>query len=150
MEILRIKNFSVAGLSIRTNNASEMNPGIAQIGKLWERFYSSYSSHFSSDSIFYGVYYNYESDYSGDFSVMAAALELLDFQGEETEILLIEEGDYLVFKGSGPMPQTIIDVWSGIWSYFSSSDEYERLYKTDFEVYKGPSEVEVYIGVKSP
>ncbi len=48
------------------------------------------------------------------------------------------------------MPQTIIDVWSRIWGHFSSSDEYERLYKTDFEVYKGPSEVEVYIGVKSP
>lgn len=149
MELRKVNPIIVSGFSVRTNNASEINPTTAQIGKLWERFYSAHSAQINQTTLCYGVYYNYESDASGDFSVMAASDGLEKSSSQNLEKLEICGGDYLVFTGKGAMPQTIINVWKDIWSYFSGPVDFVRLYKTDFELYKNSNEVEVYIGVKS-
>ena len=58
-------------------------------------------------------------------------------------------GKYVTFSASGEMPQTLIDLWGEVWSYFSAENcLYERAYTTDFEYYKSAHEVEVSIAVR--
>ncbi|WP_268234762.1 GyrI-like domain-containing protein [Fictibacillus barbaricus] len=51
----------------------------------------------------------------------------------------------------GPIPEVVIEAWQEIWDW---SEDRERAYKTDFEVYgenaKDPqnSQVDIYISVK--
>ncbi len=67
----------------------------------------------------------------------------------QLEQVVIREGKYMVFKGSGEVPQVVIDTWGKIWAYFSDNTaEHQRAYTTDFELYKTQNEVEIYIAVK--
>ena len=47
------------------------------------------------------------------------------------------------------MPQVVIETWSQIWDYFSNADTgYQRAFTTNFEIYKSPTEIEIYIAIK--
>ncbi|ATH08884.1 hypothetical protein BIY24_13285 [Halobacteriovorax marinus] len=135
----------VYGLTTRTKNENEMNQETAKIGNLWGSFYSEVAPLLNKEELVYGVYSSYESDHSGEFNVTAASERKVD----ETEAVEIEAGRYLVFTAQGEMPQAVIQAWTDIWNYFSDeASEFERLYKTDFELYDGPNAVKVYIGIK--
>ncbi|EXJ09057.1 GyrI-like domain-containing protein [Nitrincola nitratireducens] len=92
-------------------------------------------------------YCNYESDFIGEFDVLAGSDEL---EGDVAyDSVTIQEGRYLVFEGSRSMPQAVIETWSKIWECFSSSEpEYIRAYTTDFELYKSDSEIQIFIAIK--
>ncbi len=136
---------TVYGLSIRTMNKNEMNQETAKIGDLWTSFSSKVSPLLGEAEAIYGVYSSYDSDHSGEFNVTAASEKKV----EATESVVIESGRYLVFSAQGEMPQVVIQAWTDIWNYFSDEkSEYERLYKTDFELYDEPSRIKVYIGIK--
>ena len=59
----------------------------------------------------------------------------------------IEAGDYLVFSGQGRMPQMVLAVWDAVWQYFDEHPEIRRTYRSDFESYGGPDQVDIHIGV---
>lgn len=145
MKTVEIKqDQAVYGITIRTNNTDESRSETAQIGKLWGHFYEQIAPKMKEGSKVYGVYSHYESDYNGEFDVSAC----VDQKVIGTKKLVLKSGKYLVFSGKGEMPLAVIEAWKKIWKYFASENIAEkRLYETDYEYYKSPTEVEIYIGV---
>ncbi|CAI8771898.1 GyrI-like domain-containing protein [Pseudomonas sp. IT-P253] len=141
--------FSVSGLRVRTLNSAEQKAETAKIGPMWGRFHSEglieRIAPQQPASPAYGVYSGYESDALGAFDVTAGIAVQAPAQGYET--IRIEDGQYLVFEGKGPMPGAVIDAWQRIWAYFAANQQIRRRFATDFEAYTSPDSVAVYIGI---
>ena len=149
MKLIQIDEKEIKGISIRTKNFDEMNPKTSKLGGLWQQFYKEMAPNLTNDATVFGVYYDYESDVSGEFSVLAGTDGIKEPSTSSMEKVSILRGNYLLFEAKGDMPQVVVDVWSEIWTYFSSDEaEYQRTYTTDFERYKGQNEIEIYIAVK--
>jgi predicted transcriptional regulator YdeE len=145
MELVTITSKDVKGISIRTDNALEANSATAKIGGLWERFFNEITPSLSHSSKVYGLYTNYESDHTGAFDVVACSddIDTSTLSGYQ-----IQHGQYLVFKGTGPMPQIVVDLWRQVWDYFASPEsKHQRAFTTDFEFYRSENSVELYISV---
>lgn len=141
MKEVKIEEFTVIGLSIRTNNALE-GTASGKIPALWEQFYGAKPG---LSETAYGVYFDYDSDHEGDFSVTAGIkAEVVGKSG-----ITIRSGSYLAFPAEGEMPAAIVNTWKAIWDYFTKNKQYKRLYETDFEQYNGPTSAVIYIGVAS-
>lgn len=164
MKSITIAEKNIQGISIRTTNANEMNPETAKIAALYKDFDQNIVVDYQHGARVYGVYFDYESDANGLFSVLAGA-DRIESSTVELQQVKIVAGDYLVFKGEGEMPQAVIDTWIKIWDFFSESNtsknadkkadkntddsiQYKRAYKTDFEFYKSESQVEIHIGIE--
>jgi predicted transcriptional regulator YdeE len=146
-QLRRRDAFRVTGLTARTCNRDENDPRSARIDQLWSRFFDENAfeaPHRIEDRRLYGVYTAYESDEEGAFDITAGVAV-----SAEPATVLVEAGDYMVFSGQGPMPQLVLSLWQSIWSYFEEHPEIRRTYKSDFEAYSGPDQVEIHIGVQS-
>jgi predicted transcriptional regulator YdeE len=143
----------VLGIDLVTSNADEADPTRGKIPGLWARF--------RTEDVLgtipgkrapvqpVGVYTDYESDHTGPFRLVAGAM--VDEQTRAPRGLrrvVLRPGRYLVFGGEGELPGVVIGTWMAIWSYFEKSTEYRRAYTADFEVYPGPTHVDIYIAVK--
>ncbi len=150
MDVKRVEitAFQVSGPQVRTRNQDEQHVQTAKIGGLWGGFFAEGLAERiitrQPDSLVYGVYSGYESDATGYFDVTAAVAVTAPAPGHET--VQVQGGSYLVFEGRGAMPQTVIDTWGRIWSYFEQHPG-QRRFATDFEAYTGLDSVAVYIGV---
>ena len=142
----------IVGIGVRTKNINEMSPSAAQLAKLWGRFYQedimSKVRGKVQGSYVYGVYHSYESDMNGEYSVVAGVEVDKEVANKEFTSVKLKKGKYLAFKAKGEMPGVVIETWKNIWKYFDSPSAPKRAYITDYEVYKGPDEVAIYIGVK--
>jgi len=148
MNQIHITPKTIFGLTTRTNNENEMNPGTGKIAGLVKTFDEKVSVNYSDGARVYSVYYDYESDASGDYSVLIGA-DRVGSSGVELQEVAIQEGNYLVFSASGQVPQIIFETWSRIWDYFSNeSCPHHRAYSTDFEFFKNQNEIEIHIAVK--
>lgn len=136
-----IESFSICGSNIRTNNTLEASSA-GKIPALWGQFYSSQAM---PAGLVYGVYSDYESDASGEFTVTAGTKCAELSQSD----ISIKAGSYLVFPASGPMPTAIIDAWKAVWEHFSHPQSYKRSYETDFEEYSGQDSARIFIGIKA-
>ncbi|KAA8678389.1 GyrI-like domain-containing protein [Vibrio gigantis] len=136
------------GFAVRTNNNDEVDPAKAKIGQLWQGFFEQAFPKLTPDSKVYGVYTNYESDFTGDFDVIACTNVLTDTTIAQLIETKIEAGKYLTFSAEGELPQAVIDLWGEVWAYFNTADcPHVRTYTTDFEFYKGETEVEISIAI---
>lgn len=98
MEMRQLSSpIDIKGFSVITNNHTEFSPQ-GKIPTLWQRFDNSIAVDYKGGERVYGVYFNYESDHSGDFSVLAG------FDGDSVpehlkiEHITIPAGKYLVFR----------------------------------------------------
>lgn len=149
MKLVQIGENEIKGISVRTTNANEVNQETAKIGGLWKQFYEEIAPNLKSGAKIFGVYHNYESDASGEFSVLAGADGINESSTNSIEKVSILSGKYLLFEAKGEMPQVVIDTWVKIWNYFLPDDsDYQRAYSTDFELYKSQTKIEIYIAVK--
>lgn len=149
MKISTVNSFEVTGFVIRTTNADEANPSTAKIGKLWAKFDTNAAQKLDEKSKVYGLYTNYESNFTGAFDVIACSDTLSPEILPNSVKLNVTSGKYVTFSATGDMPQAVIDLWGVVWSYFGSENcPHERAYTTDFEYYKSAHEVEVSIAVK--
>ena len=139
-----LDQFLVTGFSARTKNSDELNQLTAKIPKLWQQFYTS---DLALNATPYGVYSDYASDAHGLYNVTAGIKS--DNPSVEFDTIQIHAGHYLVFQGVGPMPLAVIETWQRIWNYFTTNDEYQRRYLSDFEIYNAPDEVTIYIGINN-
>jgi predicted transcriptional regulator YdeE len=139
----------IIGLSTRTKNSMEMNPTTGRIGPLWKEFDDKVEVDYKKGNRVYGVYFNYESDATGEYSVLAGTDQLDAKTSVALETIVIQSGKYLVFTAKGDIPRIVLETWGRIWEYFSKKDaEYERSYTTDYEHYVNQNEIDVYIAVK--
>jgi predicted transcriptional regulator YdeE len=97
------------------------------------------------------VYYDYESDANGAFSVLAG----YEKSGENLEEVMLLGGKYLCFASSAKTPddnariQAVIETWGKVWEYFSDENsEFKRSFKTDFEYYKNAQDIEIFISIR--
>lgn len=139
---------NIFGLSARTNNQNEMNPATGKIAGLVQKFDAFVDVNYRAGARVYSVYYDYESDVSGGYSVLIGADEV-NTSAVGLETVKIQQGNYLVFSGEGQVPQVIFETWSKVWRYFSSENcPHKRAYLTDFEFYKSQTEIEIHIGIQ--
>ena len=154
MKVVVMEQKIIRGLSVRTTNANEMNASLAKIALLHEQFDKTVTVDYGAGYRVYGVYYNYESDASGEFSVLSGTDQMSAPSVDELELITLPAGKFMVFEASGVVPQVVIDTWQEIWTYFEkdnnkkSNDEHQRAYTTDFEHYKSQSEVDIYIAIE--
>lgn len=143
-KLTHVQDFIISGPSIRTNNKNEGDVQTAKIPQLWQEFHAQHSVRKEPNSFIFGVYSEYESDVNGDYTVTAG----IEVHKQDSSSFVVQKGNYLIFENQGSLPAAIIETWQTIWSYFNLQSQFTRTYLTDFEVYRGPEECAVYIGVK--
>ncbi len=148
MKIIQLDEKTIEGISIRTTNAKEMNPDTSTISALCQQFDEKVTVDYAKGFRVYNLYYNYESDASGEFSVLAGTDQISQPQIDGLETVIIPKGKYILFEAKGSVPRVVIETWTKIWDYFEDNNEFERSYTVDFEFYKSQNEIEVYIAVK--
>jgi predicted transcriptional regulator YdeE len=149
MKSVEFNEKRIIGISTRTTNAKEMDPSTGRIGPLWKEFDAQVEVDYKNGKRVYGVYFNYESDATGEYSILAGTDQLDANSSAKLETIVIPSGKYLVFTAKGDIPRIVFDTWGRVWEYFSKKDaEYDRSYITDFEYYVNQNEIEVYIAVK--
>ena len=148
MNVIYVNEKTISGLSARTNNKNEMNPVARKIAPLVQTFDEAVSVNYRAGARVYSVYYDYESDASGDYSVLIGA-DAVESSSLVLSEVKIQAGNYLVFSAQGQVPQIVFETWSEIWRYFSNDEcVHTRAYITDFEFYKSQDEIEIHIGIK--
>ncbi len=150
MRVEEIEEKTIYGISTRTKNSNEMNPETSKIAAIWQKFDNTVEVNYKDGERVYGVYYNFESDANGEFDVLAG----YETSNNKLDTVKIQKGRYLIFNKTfdktddNTRVQAIIETWGEIWEYFSNeSSQYKRIYKTDFEYYKGMNEIEIYISI---
>lgn len=140
---------TITGLSVQTSSKIEADPEAGTIPGLWQLFDNNVNFDFDNGSRVYGVYYNYEPDAAGEFTVLVGTDQSETQSMLKLETVVIPSGKYAVFHAKGEMPHTVIETWGEVWKYFSGeSAQYKRTYTTDFEFYVDKNELKIYIAVK--
>jgi predicted transcriptional regulator YdeE len=147
--LVAVEPFTVTGLSVRTVNRDEADPSLAKLPELWGKFYGQHVPdkipNRRASSLVYGVYSDYESDASGPYTVTAGVQ--VSVPPPDYNSVAVRGGLYLVFESQGAMPQAVIDGWSAVWRHFGQPQKYRRLFATDYEEYRGPDRVAIFISV---
>ncbi|WP_416825574.1 GyrI-like domain-containing protein [Ectobacillus polymachus] len=154
-EVVERKGFVFLGRSIKTTNKAEMN-GKGEIPGFWDAFYENQVMDTipnKKNSNIIALYTNYESDETGVYTfALGTEVSESDEKPIEMDLLKIPDEKYIIFTTrKGPIPEVVIEAWREIWSW---SEDRERAFKTDFELYdsraKDPqnSQVDIYISVK--
>lgn len=125
--------------SIRTNNFNDEKV-VEKIKVMWTETSQKLSGY---QKAVYGVYYDYESNYKGDYTLSAATCG----KNGESFIEIPESEKYKVFKVDTTDDQGIMKTWSTIWQQ-EEMGVLLRAYTYDYEKYYPNGEVEVYIAVK--
>ena len=150
MRIEEMDEKVIYGISVRTTNSNEMNPDTARIGKTWQKFDNEVTVDYQNGERVYGVYYNYESDLNAEFSVLAG----YEKTSSTLEAVILQKGKYIIFEAKAVSNdddariQAVIATWGKIWQYFNDvNSEFTRAYKTDYEYYTNPTNIEIYISI---
>ncbi|WP_313430208.1 GyrI-like domain-containing protein [Siminovitchia terrae] len=123
--------------SIRTNNFNDKHV-MDKIKNMWESASKSLTNY---EGNVYGVYYDYESDYKGDYSIGVATEK-----NGGTPIEITTE-KYEIFKVDSTDDQGVFKAWSNIWN-LEESGTLNRAYTVDFEKYLPNGEIEIHIAVE--
>lgn len=149
----RRKPMRVAGLALRTDNASESQPQTGKIPELWERFrIENWFERLERLGAFgppLGVYSAYESDASGSFQIMAGREIAPNVKiNPPLVVVSVPAGSYRMFESRGSLPQSVVRGWEQVWAYFERPGAPARAYTYDVEVYPSAESVEIWIAVQ--
>ncbi|MEI3612214.1 GyrI-like domain-containing protein [Pseudogracilibacillus sp. SO30301A] len=125
--------------SIRTNNFTDKEV-MGKIQTMWEEAYRSLKQYQNS---IYGIYYDYESDYKGDYSLSVA----IEDEFGESFIEIPAKKKYEIYKVDTTDEQGILNTWSKIWEE-EEAGVLKRAYSYDFEKYFPNGEIEIHIAIK--
>lgn len=123
---------------IRTNNFND-DRVMQKITDLWKGASTELSNHEGNT---YGLYYEYESDYKGDYTLGVA------IEGKnEASIVIPQDTKYEIFKVNTHEEQGIFNTWNEIWKK-EEEGQLKRAYTYDFEKYYPDGNIDIYIAVK--
>lgn len=144
----------------RTNNIAEANTDTALIPKTMQEYFgkniSAAINERKNPGKIYCVYYEYESDFNGDYSYFIGE-EVNSFENIDPNLtpLTIPAQNYTKFTNKpGKMPGVCIEMWQNIWQLSENQLGGERTYIADFEIYDERSHnpesaiLDIYIGIK--
>ncbi|MEY4588673.1 MAG: hypothetical protein RL497_749 [Pseudomonadota bacterium] len=148
MVVIHVTEKTIFGLVARTNNENEMNPQRGKIAGLVKKFDASVSVNYRSGARVYSVYSEYETDASGNYSILVGT-DKVESSAVALDSVKIQEGNYLVFSAQGQVPNIVFEAWAKIWKYFENENcPHVRAYTTDFEFYKSQNEIEIHIAIE--
>lgn len=157
--IITIPEIKLVGLKVRTNNMAEFNPESTKIMPTVQTYFQNFatkSPNITNPGKFYSVYFEYESDHTGDYSYFFGE-EVSDFSNvlEGLETYTVPTQTYSMFTTEyGPMPDVVINAWQEIWTMNDQNLKGKRNYKADLEIYdqraQDPTktQVDVLIGIE--
>lgn len=158
--IEKLEKIKLVGITVRTSNASEMNPMTAKIGLTMERFFGeglqNKIANRKKPGTVFAVYTDYESDEHGAYSYfLGEEVHSFDKVEPELQMLTISPQTYVkLTAGSGKMPDVVVDMWKNIWKMNAADLGGQRAYQADFEVYDERSQdpnnaiLDIYVGLK--
>ncbi|UPG63677.1 effector binding domain-containing protein [Metabacillus endolithicus] len=126
--------------TIRTNNFKDETI-MQKITEMWKEAYSLLNN---QDIVTYGLYYQYESNYKGDYS-LSVAIE--GSSENNSEINISNTSKYEIFKVDSSDEYGILNTWKEIWER-EERGKLDRAYSYDFEKYYPDGQVEIYIAIK--
>lgn len=158
-EIIMNPGFIVAGLTLRTNNANEMNPNKAKIKSLVDKYFSQNTgakiNHRKNPGVTIDGFINYATDEFGDYDYFIGEAVTEATPQEGFEIIHVPQSKYAKFTTpKGSIPEIIINAWQEIWKMKPDDLGGKRCYQVDFEVFdqraRDPknSIIDIYIGIK--
>ena len=120
---------------IRTHNTKE---NLAEkIGQLWQNNFAK----LPQNEPYYGVYLNYESDFTGYYDVAVAQESKPENSSSTIEIE--DLAWYEIFPTTG---KSVVQTWQHIWNK-EKQGLLKRAYKVDFEKYYPNGKVDIYISI---
>ncbi len=151
MERQTLEKLNVIGISMRTTN--ENGQAAQDIEALWGKFWGEEIQkqipNRVSDDI-YAVYTDYETDYTGPYTVMIGLpVTGLDDIPEGFTGISIDTDIYRKFVSKGKMPEAVLQTWMEIWQ----AKDLNRAYRVDFTVHGKKyfdgdnAEVETFISI---
>lgn len=134
------KEFSLYGLTVRTNNKYEFemrNEG--KIAKLWGQFFAENITAKVpapvGDEVI-AVYSNYESDHNGDYDYTIGLKSSSDKTIPGLVSLKVSGGRYISLKTEkGPIYAVVPQLWQKVWQMNDQELGGKRAYDTDYEIY---------------
>jgi predicted transcriptional regulator YdeE len=144
---LSFKVHEAEGLTILGIDARAGNEDLAQIGDLWRRFHAMGGATAIAarrDDSVYCVYCEYETDFTGAFTVLiGCAVDADAAVPEGMKKLAIETGRFFVFEPMGELPKSVFETWAEIWNM-----PVDRRYQADFDRYGSDGKVTIHVGVR--
>jgi predicted transcriptional regulator YdeE len=138
---IRLPEIKLVGISVRTNNKTEIDPMAGKIFGCIQRYFhqelAKKITHRKKPGTTLCVYTDYESDHSGDYTYIIGE-EVDSFESCPSDFVthVIPAQDYIKFtNGPAPMPEVVREPWFKIWQMSDEDLGGKRLYKADFEVY---------------
>lgn len=125
--------------SVRTNNFKD-EAIMQKISEMWKEASSILSD---QHEVKYGLYYDYESNYKGDYT-LSAAIESGD---NDSTVNIPNTTKYEIFEVDTLDDFGILNAWREIWGREEKGD-LERAYSFDFEKYYPNGQIEIHIAVK--
>ena len=122
--------------TIRTHNIKENTA--EKIGQLWQNNFAK----LTKNEPYYGVYLNYESDFTGYYDV-AVAQE----SKHEGSFSTIEIEDLTWYEIFPTTCELVVQTWQRIWNK-EKQGLLKRAYKVDFEKYYPNGKVDIYISIR--
>lgn len=129
--------------SVRTNNFSDEKV-MEKIKGMWGKASRELEKYKGN---VYGVYYNYESNYKGDYS-LGVAISNGDFSFDDSSVIVLPNiHNYKTSAVDTNDEQGVFKAWSKIWE-LEESGSLKRAYTYDLEKYYPNGEIEIHIAVK--
>lgn len=126
---ISLGEIALIGIEVRTNSASATD-----IGELWQKFYANAIQDRIAnciDSRLFGLYSDYESDHTGDFSFMIGCpVSNIEVVPQGMVARTIPAQSYRVMRAEGTLPDALVETWQIIWQ-----SDIRRAYSSDFELY---------------
>ena len=122
--------------TIRTHNTKENTA--EKIGQLWQNNFAK----LTKNEPYYGVYLNYESDFTGYYDVAVAQESKLE--GSFSTIEIEDLTWYEIFPTNC---ESVVQTWKHIWNK-EKQGLLKRAYKVDFEKYYPNGKVDIYISIR--
>ncbi|MFD0713295.1 GyrI-like domain-containing protein [Paenibacillus sp. GCM10027626] len=127
----------------RTNNFDDPEM-MNKIQELWKQ--ASQQLH-DPAACTYGVYFDYASDYRGDYS-LGVAVEAKDVADTPHSLIDIPaSAAYQIFKVDAQDELGVVKAWQKVWEQ-EGAGQLKRAYTVDYEKYNADSTIEIYIAVQ--
>jgi predicted transcriptional regulator YdeE len=159
-EVFYLPEFTLLGISTRTNNKDESNLEKAKISSTVQHYFHQALAdkipHRARPATTYCVYTDYVSDELNDYTYfIGEAVNQVGHIPEGFSKIIIPAQTYVKFtNGPGLMPTVCIEAWEEIWQIPPADLGGTRAYLADFEIYDERArdhhqvELDIYIGIK--
>jgi predicted transcriptional regulator YdeE len=158
LRVVEKDQIQLIGITVRTTNERELT-GNGKIPALWGQFWGEQAlgkiPNHSNPTAIYGCYAEYESDHTGEYTLLIGAnVSTVTHIPEGMHAIVLPPAKYAVFTTPrGSIMKEVPLIWQSIWAWAATSS-IKRTYTGDFELYDERSanpddgQVDIYIAIQ--